>query len=157
MLAGCSGMPSEIRKLPGVYVGTITYREPGREPFILEGQKVRVEIFSDDIPTSSPYKVLLETDGFQVPDVHIEYKEEPVLDFPPVVTGHNIESGGEAVHVLKGETTAELGYPIAFPIIITGTFEDGVLKAEILINASFGRGKYIVFEGKKKKRISFNK
>lgn len=148
-LLACDSRPPEVKKLRGVYQGDITYYETGKQPFVVKNQNVHVDIFSDDIPTSSDYRVLLKTEPFAIPGVYIEFKSDSILSFAALETIHNISINEHDVTLSEGICVADLGFPIGFPIHITGTIKDTQLQLDIVIDASFGNNKKIHFEGVK--------
>jgi hypothetical protein len=64
-------------------------------------------------------------------------------------TAHNIVINGQEVILSEGTCVAELGFPIGFPIYITGIIKDTRIQLDVVIDASFGNNKKIHFEGKK--------
>lgn len=144
-----SGCKQESEKnLIGLYEGNITYYEKGKDPVTVHDVSMKLTLFTDDIPTSSKYRAKLEIDTFVVVGVSNPWKNASDLLFPGVTTEHNILHDDGQFTLQFGETTADFGFPIPYPVHVEGVI-DNLHKARINIKiaASFGIGKEFVFEG----------
>ncbi|MDR2915704.1 MAG: hypothetical protein LBV74_12865 [Tannerella sp.] len=136
------------KRLIGIYSGSIYYCEEGKDTVTVRNVFLKLTIFTDEIPTSSMYRAKLEIDTFTVVGVPNPWRKTPDLIFPSVTTEHNIDHKDGQYLLRMGETTADFGFPIPYPIQVDGIIDYSYsARISMKIAASFGLKKEFVFEG----------